>query len=160
MTRSRGRPERRTFYISCTDEQWAEAKGRAAAAGMKTSPWLVERATDANLEIFDERPEPERLALGEKEQDMLADNVDFIADFVEGLFDGKAIEKIGNQVAFLCDVKATEMIADGRVDKLFLVFEKLVGSENAEILLAKAVKEWHGARSVEVIVRDGPAGRG
>ena len=153
MTRSRVRPERRTFYISCTDEQWAEAKSRAAAVGMKTSPWLVERALNADLSIFDERPEPEPLALDEKEQDMLADNVDFMADFVEGLFDEKAIEKIGNQVAFLCDVKATEMIADGRTAQLFMTFEKLVGPENAEWLLAKAVKEWHGARSVEVRVR-------
>ena len=150
MTRSRVRPERRTFYISCTDEQWAEAKGRAAAAGMKTSPWLVERALHADLGIFDERPEPEPLALDEKEQDMLAENVNFMADWVEGLFDEKAIERVSNQVAFICDVKATEMIADGRVDELFLAFEKLVGPENAEWLLANAVKEWHGARSVEV----------
>ena len=152
MTRSRGRPERRTFYISCTDEQWAEAKGRAAAAGMKTSPWLVERALHADLGIFDERPEPEPLALDEKEQDMLAENVNFMADFVEGLFDEKAIERMGNQVAFICDVKATEMIAGGRTAQLFMAFEKLVGPENAEWLLAKAVKEWHGARSVDVVV--------
>ena len=152
MARSRGRPERNTFYISCTDEQWAEAKGRAAAAGMKTSPWLVERALDADLGIFDERPEPEPLALDEKEQDMLAENVDFMADFVEGLFDEKAIERMGNQVAFICDVKATEMIADGRTAQLFQAFEKLVGPENAEWLLAKAVKEWHGASSVDVVV--------
>ena len=152
MTRSRVRPERRTFYISCTDEQWAEAKGRAAAAGMKTSPWLVERALEADLSIFDERPEPEALALDEKEQDMLAENVDFMAEFVEGLFDEKAIERMGNQVAFICDVKATEMIAGGRTAQLFLAFEKLVGPENAEWLLAKAVKEWHGASSVDVVV--------
>ena len=158
MARSRGRPERRTFYISCTDEQWAEAKGRAAAAGMKTSPWLVERALNADLSIFDPLPEPERLALGEKEQDMLADNVDFMADFVEGLFDEKAIERLGNQVAFICDVKATEMIADGRTAQLFMAFEKLVGPENAERLLAKAVTEWHEARSVEVKVH-GPMRR-
>ena len=150
MARSRGRPERRTFYISCTDGQWAEAKGRTAAAGMKTSPWLVERALEADLSIFDERPEPEPLALDEKEQDMLAENVNFMADFVEGLFDEKAIERMGNQAAFICDVKATEMIADSRIDELFRAFEKLVGPENAEWLLAKAVKEWHGARSVEV----------
>ena len=160
MTRSRGRPERRTFYISCTDEQWAEAKRRAAAAGMKTSPWLVERATNADLGIFDELPEPERLALSAGDQECLAEYVEFMTEFVEGLFDEKAIERIGNQVAFMCDVKATEMIADGRVDELFLAFEKLVGPENAEWLLAKAVREWHGASSVEVIVSDGPAGRG
>ena len=158
MTRSRVRPERRTFYISCTDEQWAEAKGQAAAAGMKTSPWLVERALHADLGIFDERPEPEPLALDEKEQDMLAENVNFMAGFVEGLFDEKAIERMGNQVAFICDVKATEMIADGRIDELFRAFEKLVGPENAEWLLAKAVKEWHGARSVDVVVH-GPKTR-
>ena len=158
MARSRGRPERRTFYISCTDEQWAEAKRRAAAAGMKTSPWLVERALEADLAIFDERPE--RLALSASDQECLADNVDFMTDWVEGLFDEKAIERLSNQVAFICDVKATEMIADGRLDELFRAFENLVGPENAEWLLAKAVKEWHGARSVKVIVRDGPAGRG
>ena len=152
MTRSRVRPERRTFYISCTDGQWAEAKGRAAAAGMKTSPWLVERALHADLGIFDERPEPERLALSASDQECLAEKVGFMTEFVEGLFDGKAIERIGNQVAFICDVKATEMIADGRTAQLFQAFGKLVGPENAEWLLAKAVKEWHGARSVEVIV--------
>ena len=152
MTRSRGRPERRTFYISCTDEQWAEAKSRAAAVGMKTSPWLVERALKTDLSIFDERPEPERLALSAGDQECLAEYIEFMAEFVEGLFDEKAIERIGNQVAFMCDVKATEMIADGRVDELFLAFEKLVGPENAEWLLAKAVREWHGARSVEVRV--------
>lgn len=134
MTRSRGRPERRTFYISCTDEQWAEAKGRAAAAGMKTSPWLVERATDAG------------------DQECLAESVGSMTEFVDGLFDEKAIERIGNQVAFMCDVKATEMIAGGRVDELFLAFGKLVGPENAEWLLAKAVREWHGASSVDVVV--------
>ena len=158
MARSRGRPERRTFYISCTDEQWAEAKSRAAAVGMKTSPWLVERATDADLSIFDERPEPEPLTLSSSDQECLADNVDFMTDWVEGLFDEKAIERMSNQVAFICDVKATEMIADGRTDEVFLAFEKLVGPENAEWLLAKAVKEWHGAKSVEVKVH-GPTGR-
>ena len=152
MARSRGRPERRTFYISCTDEQWAEVKGRATAAGMKTSPWLVERALNADLSIFDERPEPERLALSASDQECLAENVEFMTEFVEGLFDEKAIERIGNQVAFMCDVKATEMIADRRVDELFLAFEKLVGPQNAEMLLAMAVTEWHGARSVDVIV--------
>ena len=158
MTRSRVRPERRTFYISCTDEQWAEAKSRAAAACIKTSPWLVERATDADLSIFDERPEPERLALSASDQECLAEKVEFMTEFVEGLFDEKAIERIGNQVAFICDVKATEMIADGRVDELFMAFEKLVGPDNAEWLLAKAVKEWHGAKSVEVKVH-GPKWR-
>ena len=152
MTRSRGRPERRTFYISCTDEQWAEAKERAAAAGMKTSPWLVERALNADLGIFDERPEPEPLVLSGLWQSWIAENVDFMADFVEGLFDEKAIERLSNQVAFICDAKATEMIADGRIEEVFLAFEKLVGPENAEMLLAKALKEWHGARSVEVRV--------
>ncbi len=152
MARSRGRPERRTYYISCTDEQWAEAKRRAAAAGMKTSPWLVERALEADLAIFDEGPEPERLALSAGNQESLADNVELMTEFVEELFDEKAIERIGNQVAFMCDVKVTEMIAGGRIDEVFLAFEKLVGPENAEWLLAKAVREWHGARSVEVRV--------
>ena len=151
MARSRGRPERRTFYISCTDGQWAEAKGRAAAARMKTSPWLVERALNADLAIFDEGPEPERLVLSAGNQESLADNVELMTEFVEELFDENAIERIGNQVAFMCDVKVTEMIAGGRIDEVFLAFEKLVGPENAEWLLAKAVREWHGARSVEVI---------
>ncbi len=48
MTRSRGGPESRTFYVSCTDEQWAEAKRRSASVGMKTSPWLVKRALEAD----------------------------------------------------------------------------------------------------------------
>ena len=152
MARSRGRPERRTFYISCTDEQWAEAKRRAAAAGMKTSPWLVERALEADLAIFDEGPEPERLVMSADEQDSMAEKVEFMTDFVEELFDEKAIERIGNQVAFMCDVKVTEMIAGRRIDEAFLAFERLVGPENAEWLLAKAVREWHGASSVDVIV--------
>ena len=158
MTRSRVRPERRTFYISCTDGQWAEAKTRAAAAGMKTSPWLVERALEADLSIFDERPEPERLALSETWQRCIAENVEYMTDWGGELIDEKAIERIGNQVAFMCDVMVTEMIADGRTDEAFLAFERLVGPENAEWLLAKAVKEWHGAKSVEVKI-GGPTRR-
>ena len=56
--------------------------------------------------------------------------------------------------------KVTEMVAGGRFDELFLAFEKLVGPQNTEWLLAKAVTEWHAARSVEVFVRNCPAGRG
>ncbi len=158
MTRFRGSPERRTFYISCTDEQWAEAKERAAAAGMKTSPWLVERALNADLSIFDARPEPEPLVLSAYDQALMSSQVEFMTEFVEGLFDEKAIERLGNQVEFLRDAKVTEMIADGRIDELFLAFEKLFGPEDAERLLAKAVKEWHGAKSVTVTV-GGPTRR-
>ena len=42
------RAEKRTFYISCTDSDWADAKRRIAAAGMKTSTYLVERALNAH----------------------------------------------------------------------------------------------------------------
>ncbi len=50
------RLEKRTFYISCTDAEWEQAKRRAADAGMKTSPYLVERALRADLSIFGDRP--------------------------------------------------------------------------------------------------------
>ena len=152
MTRSRGRPERRTFYISCTDEQWAEAKERAAAAGMKTSPWLVERALNADLSIFDVRPEPQRLALRPGQQNRMADDIGILTNTLEQLFNGKAIEGLGDKVAFIRDSMVTEMVADGRFDELFLACEKLFGPERAERLLAKAVRERHGAGSVEVIV--------
>ena len=152
MTRSRGRPERRTFYISCTDEQWAEAKERAAAAGMKTSPWLVERALNADLSIFDVRPEPQRLALSPNQQHWMADDIGILTNTLEQLFKGKAIEGLGDKVAFIRDSMVTEMVADGRFDELFLACEKLFGPERAERLLAKAVRERHGAGSVEVIV--------
>ena len=152
MTRSRGRPERRTFYISCTDEQWAEAKERAAAAGMKTSPWLVERALNADLSIFDVRPEPQRLALSPNQQHWMADDIGILTNTLEQLFNGKAIEGLGDKVAFIRDAMVTEMVADGRFDELFLACEKLFGPERAERLLAKAVRERHGAGSVEVIV--------
>ena len=152
MTRSRSRPERRTFYISCTDEQWAEAKERAAAAGMKTSPWLVERALNADLSIFDVRPEPQRLALRPGQQNRMADDIGILTDTLEQLFNGKAIEGLGDKVAFIRDAMVTEMVAGGRFDELFLACEKLFGPERAERLLAKAVRERHGAGSVEVIV--------
>ena len=57
-----------------------------------------------------------------------------------------------NRVEFLRDAKVTEMIVEGRLDELFLAYAKLFGEERAERLLAKAVREWHGARSVEVKV--------
>ena len=158
MTRSRGRPESKTFHVSCSDAQWEDAKRRAAAAGMKTSPWLVERALNADLSIFDNRPEPERLVLSAEDQDLLSHQVDFILKVIGSSPDPAWLEKLGNQVEFLRDAKVTEMIADGRIDELFLAFEKLFGPENAERLLAKAVKQWHGAKSVEVKV-GGPTRR-
>jgi hypothetical protein len=152
MTRFRGSPERRTFYISCTDEQWAEAKERAAADGMKTSPWLVERALNADLSIFDVRPEPQRLALSPNQQHWMADDIGILTNTLEQLFNGKAIEGLGDKVAFIRDAKVAELVASGRFDELFLACEKLFGPERAERLLAKAVRERHGAGSVEVIV--------
>ena len=152
MTRSRGGPEGRTFYISCTDEQWAEAKRRAAAVGMKTSPWLVERATDADLSIFDARPEPQRLALDANQQRWIVGDIETLTISLEQLFNGKSIERLGDRVAFVRDAKVTEMVADGRFDELFLAYGKLFGSARAERLLAKAVTERRGAGSVEVIV--------
>ena len=56
------------------------------------------------------------------------------------------------RVEFLRDAKVTEMIVEGRLDDLFLAYAKLFGEERAERLLATAVREWHGARSVEVNV--------
>ena len=158
MTRSRPGPESRTFYVSCTDEQWAEAKGRAAAAGMKTSPWLVERALHADLSIFDQRPEPQRLALDANQQRGIVGDIETMTISFEQLFNGKAIERLASQVAFVRDAKVTEMVADGRFDELFLAYGKLFGSERAERLLARAVTEQHGADAVEVIV-SGPKRR-
>ena len=158
MTRSRGKPERRTFYVSCTDEQWAEAKGRAAAAGTRTSPWLVERALNADLAIFDERPEPQRLALSPNRQRGMAGDIEIMSNTLEQLFNGKSIERLGDKVAFVRDAKVTQLVADGRFDELFLAYGKLFGPERAERLLAKAVTERHGADAVEVIV-SGPKRR-
>ena len=151
MTRSRPGPERRTFYVSCSDEQWAEAKRRAAAVGMKTSPWLVERALEADLAIFDARPEPQRLALSPNQQNWLLGDIDLMTNSLEQLSKGKAIEEIGNRVAFVRDAMVTKMVADGRFDELFLAYGKLFGPARAERLLAKAVTE-RGGGSVEVIV--------
>ena len=153
MTRSRRQPERRTFHVSCSDEQWAEAKWRAAAAGIKTSPYLIDRALNADLSIFDDRPEPERLVLSEDDQNGLLYDIEYLAGVLEQLFDGAAVEKLRNQVEFLRDAKVTEMIAEGRMDELFLAYAKLFGEERAERLLARAVNEWHGATSVEVKVK-------
>ena len=146
--------EKRTFYISCTDGEWAEARRRAAAAGMKTSPYLVERALNADLSIFGDRPQP--LVLSADEQSRMSSQIDFLTRIIDP--SPAWMEKLGNQVAFLRDVKVTELIAKGRFDELFLSFEKLFGPEQAEVLLAKAVKDWHGAKSVEVKVR-GPTRR-
>ena len=155
MMRSRHRQERRTFHVSCSDEQWAEAKRRAAAAGMKTSPFLIDRALNADLSIFDDRPQPERLMLSEQDQKGLLYDIEYIMGVLEqALDDGEAVEKLRNQVEFLRDTKVTEMIAEGRMDELFLAYAKLFGEERAERLLAKAVRERHGASSVEVIVKD------
>lgn len=158
MTRSRPGPEGRTFYISCTDKQWAEAKGRAAAAGMKTSPWLVERALEADLSIFDARPEPQPLVLNENQQRWIVGDIEIMTNSLEQLFNGKAIEGLGDQVAFVRDAKVTQLVAEGRFDELFLAYGKLFGPARAERLLATAVTERRGASSVEVIV-SGPKRR-
>ena len=158
MTRTRGGPEGRTYYVSCTDEQWAEAKRRAAAAGMKTSPWLVERALHADLSIFDQRPEPQRLALDANQQRWIVGDIETMTNSLEQLFNGKAIERLASKVAFVRDAKVTEMVADGRFDELFLAYGKLFGPARAERLLAKAVTERRGASSVEVVV-SGPKRR-
>lgn len=146
--------EKRTFYISCTDGDWAEAKRRAAAAGMKTSPYLVERALNADLSIFGDRPQP--LVLSAEDQRYMSSQINFLMHIIEPSSVWR--EKLCNQVAFLRDAKVTELIAEDRIDELFLAFEKLFGPEQAEALLAKAVKDWHGAKSVEVTVR-GPTRR-
>ena len=146
--------EKRTFYISCTDGDWAEAKRRAAAAGMKTSPYLVERALNADLSIFGDRPQP--LVLSAEDQRYMSSQINFLMHIIEPSSVWR--EKLCNQVAFLRDAKVTELIAEDRIDELFLAFEKLFGPEQAEALLAKAVKDWHGAKSVEVTVR-GPRRR-
>ena len=146
--------EKRTFYISCTDGDWAEAKRRAAGVGMKTSPYLVERALNADLSLFGEHPQP--LVLSAEDQSRMSSQIDFLMKIIDP--SPAWMEKLGNQIAFLRDAKVTELIADGRFDALFLAVEKLFGPEQAEALLAKAVKDWHGAKSVEVTVR-GPKQR-
>ena len=140
--------EKRVFYISCTDRDWEDAKRRAAEAGLKTSPYLVERALTADLTIFGNRPQP--LVLSADDQRRMSSQIEAMMDMLELYPDWT--EKLGNQIEFLRDAKVTELIADGRFDELFLAFEKLFGPERAEALLAKAVKEWHGAKSVEVKV--------
>ncbi|MCY4309806.1 MAG: hypothetical protein OXC54_00590, partial [Rhodospirillaceae bacterium] len=148
------RLEKRTFYISCTDAEWEQAKRRAADAGMKTSPYLVERALRADLSIFGDRPQP--LVLSAEEQSRMSSQLEFLMKIIDP--SPEWMEKLGNQVAFLRDAKVTEMIAEARFDELFLAFEKIFGSDRAEALLAKAVKDWHGAKSVAVTVR-GPTRR-
>lgn len=148
------RVEKRTFYISCTEGEWAEAKRRAAAAGMKTSPYLVERALNADLSIFGDRPQP--LVLSADDQSRMCSQVGFLMNIIDP--SPAWVEKLGNQVAFMRDAKVRELIAEGRFDELFLAFGKLFGPEQAEALLARAVKDWHGAKSVEVKVR-GPTQR-
>ncbi|WP_424830715.1 hypothetical protein [Ruegeria sp.] len=142
--------KKRTFYISCTDQEWEDAKRRAAEAGMKTSPWLVERALTADLSIFGNRPQP--LVLGADDQKRMNDQIGFLMDLLKPSSDW--MEKLGNQIAFLRDAKVTDLIAEDRLDELLLAFEKLFGPDKAEALLAKAIKEWHGAKSVEVKVHD------
>ena len=139
---------KRTFYVSCTDEEWEQAKQRAADAGMKTSPYLVERALTADLSRFGIKPEP--LVLSVKDQSLLSSQLDWLIQIIPS--SPAWLETLANQVAFLRDVKVTELISEGRYDELFLAYEKLFGSEKAEILLAKAVKEWHGAKQVDVTV--------
>ena len=142
--------KKRTFYISCTDQEWEDAKRRAAEAGMKTSPWLVERALTADLSTFGNRPQP--LVLGADDQKRMNDQIGFLMDLLKPSSDW--MEKLGNQIAFLRDAKVTDLIAEDRLDELLLAFEKLFGPDKAEALLAKAIKEWHGAKSVEVKVHD------
>ncbi len=146
--------EKKTFYISCTDGEWAEAKRRAAAVGMKTSPYLVERALNADLSIFGDRPEP--LVLSAEDQSRMCSQINFMMSIIEP--SSAWMEKLANQVAFLRDAKVTELISEGRFNELFLAFETLFGPEQAEALLAKAVKDWYGAKSFEVKVR-GPTRR-
>jgi len=145
---------RKTFHISCSDAQWAEAKRRAAAAGRSASAHLVERALDADLSIFDERPEP--LVLGAEDQRRMCGRVEFMTGIVDPFPAWQ--DDLDRRVAFLHDAKVTELVAEGRYDELFLAFGKLHGPERAEALLARAVKEWYGAESVEVKVR-GPTRR-
>ncbi|WP_419737713.1 hypothetical protein [Ruegeria sp.] len=155
MTRAGNkRAEKRTFYISCTDSDWEEAKRRASRAGMKTSPYLVERALTADLSIFGARPQP--LVLSAQDQRAMSARIEALMDMLDLSPDW--MERLGNQIAFLRDAKVTELIAEGRYDALFLAFEKLFGPDRAQALLARAVKEWHGAKSVEVKVH-GPKQR-
>ena len=96
--------------------------------------------------------------LSAQDQHLISSQVEFMIAVIGSSRDGAWLERLGNQVEFLRDAKVTEMIAEGRIDELFLAFEKLFGPENAERLLAKAVKEWHGAKSVTVTV-SGPKRR-
>ncbi len=142
------RGERRTFYVSCTDAEWAQAKQRAADAGMKTAPYLVERALTADLARFGVRPEP--LVLSTEDQSRISAQLEWLMTIIPSSPAWR--ETFANQVAFLRDAKVTELIAAGRYDALFLAYENLFGPDKAEILLARAVKDWHGAKTVDVTV--------
>ncbi len=109
-------------------------------------PW------EADLSIFDARPEPQRLALSPNDQNRLMGDIETMTISLEQLSNGKAIERLGKKVAFVRDAMVTEMVADGRFDELFLAYGKLFGPTRAERLLAKAVAERRGGGSVEVIV--------
>ena len=76
-------------------------------------------------------------------------DIENLAGVLEQLFDGASVEKLRNQVEFLRDTKVTEMITEGKRNELFLTYAQLFGEERAKWLLARAVREWHGARSVE-----------
>ena len=149
--------EKRTFYISCTDAEWERAKQRAADAGMKTSPYLVERALTADLSRFGLTAEP--LVLSAEDQHRMSGQIEWLMKILP-LESSRWLETLANRVEFLRDTKVTELVSEGRYDELFLAYEKLFGSEQAEILLAKAVKEWHKAKTVDVKVTvRGPAQR-
>jgi len=103
---------RKTFHISCSDAQWAEAKRRAAAAGKSTSAHLVERALDADLSIFGERPEP--LVLDAEDQGRMCGQIEFLTGTVAP--SPAWLHGFGDRVAFLCDAKVTELVARGPYD--------------------------------------------
>ena len=88
----------------------------------------------------------------------MSSQAEFILAVIGSSRDGAWTERLGNQVGSLRDAKVTEMVADGRITDLFPACEKLFGPEHAERLLAKAVKERHGAKSVTVTV-GGPTRR-
>ncbi len=142
--------EKRVFYISCTDSDRKDAKRRVAGVRMKTSPYLVERAPTADLSMFGNRPQP--LVLSAEDQSRRCHQIEFLLKLIDP--SPAWMEKLGNQIEFLRDAKVTELVAEDRFDEHFLAFEKLFGPEQAEALLAKAVKDWHGTKSAEVNVHD------
>ena len=131
MKKTRKRKPGTAHSVSYTDEQWAEIKAWAKAAGETTSRWWAKCATTVDLSS-PEKSTASPLVLDEEQQRAISR---VAGDLAEGA-DDEASARIGALARELLEERLQAMVREGRRAEALDGLRSVLGDERAEIVAA------------------------